>query len=288
VPNATTGVNLAARSLDLGPDDEVLAPDLEYGACDLASEWVCRRTGARYIRAPIPLPLLDPSAVTDRLFAAASEHTCVLYVSHVTSSTGLVLPVEEIVTRARAPGLVTVVDGAHAPAQVPLDLDAARRRLLLRQCSQMARSAQGHGLPPRTPGAPGARRRGHRQLGLRGRATFSQRIERQGTRDPAAWLAVPEAIRFQAERDWDEVRDRCQRLAHEARRELCALLGTEPIAPDTIVAQMATVRPPHTADSLSDRPFAHHRVEIPVDGKERDLLRLSVAASTTRKEIDRC
>src|SRR6478736_4625207 len=111
VENATTGVNLAARSLDLGPDDEVLSTDLEYGACDLAWEWVCRRAGARYVRAPIPLPLSDPSEVVDALFAAATERTRVLFVSHVASGTGLVLPVDEIVARARDRGLVTVIDG---------------------------------------------------------------------------------------------------------------------------------------------------------------------------------
>src|SRR5581483_2156218 len=124
VQNATVGVNLAARSLDLRPADEILTTDLEYGACDLAWEWLCRRTGARYVRAPIPLPLPDPETLVESLFAAASERTRVLYVSHVTSATALVLPVEEIVARARELGLVTIVDGAHAPAQVPVDLDS--------------------------------------------------------------------------------------------------------------------------------------------------------------------
>ena len=124
VQNATTGVNLAARSLPLGPDDEVLATDLEYGACDLAWEWACRRAGARYVRAPIPLPLREPSEVVAALVAHASKRTRAVYVSHVTSTTGLVLPLEAIVMRARALDLVTIVDGAHAPGQVPLDLAA--------------------------------------------------------------------------------------------------------------------------------------------------------------------
>jgi isopenicillin-N epimerase len=117
--------------------------------------------------------------------------------------------------------------------------------------------------------------------------TFSERIEEQGTRDPAAWFAVPEAIRFQVERDWDDVRDRCRRLVREARDELCDLLGTEPLAPETMVAQMSTVRLPHPAAGLSVRLFTRDRVEIPVGGRENDLLRLSVAAYTTRDDIDR-
>jgi isopenicillin-N epimerase len=117
--------------------------------------------------------------------------------------------------------------------------------------------------------------------------TFSQRIEKQGTRDPAAWLTVPDAIRFQAERDWDAVRDRSRRLARDARRELCELLRTEPLAPDSMVAQMATVRLSRPSPELSQRLFTRHRVEIPVGGPDKALLRLSVAGYTTRDEIDR-
>jgi isopenicillin-N epimerase len=117
--------------------------------------------------------------------------------------------------------------------------------------------------------------------------TFSQRIEKQGTRDPAAWLTVPDAIRFPTERDWDAVRDRSRSLARDARRDLCDLLGTEPLAPDSMVAQMATVRLPRPSPELSQRLFARDRVEIPVGGPEKDVLRLSVAGYTTRDEIDR-
>ena len=119
------------------------------------------------------------------------------------------------------------------------------------------------------------------------RVPRSRSGSRQGTRDPAAWLSVPDAIRFQAERDWDDVRDRCRRLARAARRDLCELLGTEPLAPDAMVAQMASIRLTRPAGDLSERLFARHRVEIPVDGEKDDILRLSVAAYTTRGEIDR-
>jgi selenocysteine lyase/cysteine desulfurase len=97
---------------------------------------------------------------------------------------------------------------------------------------------------------------------------------------------VPDAIRFQAERDWDAVRDRCRELARVARRELCDLLRTEPLAPESMIAQMAGVRLPRPAPDLSERLFTRHRVEIPVGGPEKDLLRLSVGAYTTREEID--
>jgi isopenicillin-N epimerase len=286
--NATTGVNLAARALGLGPGDEVLGTDLEYGACDLAWDWVCRRAGARYVQAPIPLPLRDASEVTAALFAHVSQRTRAVYVSHVTSTTGLVLPLDEIVARARALGFTTVVDGAHAPAHVPVDLGSLGADFYAANAHKWLGAPKGAGFLHAQPEHQDRVDAAIVSWGYEEGSSFSERIEKQGTRDPAAWLAVPDAIRFQAERDWAAVRERSRSLSHEARRELCDLLGTEPLAPDSMVAQMAAVRLPRPAPDLSERLFARHRVEIPVGGANQDLLRLSVAAYTTRGELDRC
>jgi isopenicillin-N epimerase len=287
VPNATTGVNLAARALGLGPGDEVLTTDLEYGACDLAWDWVCRRAEARYVRAPIPLPLRDVNEVVDALFAYAGERTRAVYASHVTSRTGLVLPIEEIVGRARALDLVTVVDGAHAPAHVPVDLAALGADFYAANAHKWLGAPKGAAFLHVRPEHQDRVDAAIVSWGYEAESSFAERIEKQGTRDSAAWLAVPDAIRFQAERDWNAVADRSRSLARESRRELCDLLGTEPLAPDSMVAQMATVRLPRPAPGLSERLFTGHRIEIPVGGADDDLLRLSVAAYTTRDEIDR-
>ena len=287
VTNATTAVNLAARALDLRPGDEVLATDLEYGACDLAWEWLCRRTGAHYVRAAIPLPLAAPHDVTDALFAAATDRTRVVSVSHVTSGTALVLPVAEIVGRARELGLTTIVDGAHAPGHVPLALDTLGADFYAGNCHKWLMSPKGAGFLH-------ARREWQERVdaaivswGYVDGKTFSERIELQGTRDVAAWLAVPDAIRFQEEREWDAVRARCHTLACEARRTLCARLGTEPLAPDAMLGQMAAVTLPRPSPTLSDRLFRNHRIEIPTTGPADDRLRLSVAAYTSGAEVER-
>jgi isopenicillin-N epimerase len=246
VQNATTGVNLAARALGLGPGDEVLATNLEYGACDLAWDWVCRRAEARYVRAPIPLPLRDPSEVADAGFAHASGRTRVVYVSHVTSTTGLVLPLQEIVARARALGFATVVDGAHAPAQVPVDLASLGADFYAANAHKWLGAPKGGAFLHAQPEHQDRVEAAIVSWGYEEGSSFSERIEKQGTRDPAAWLTVPDAIRFQTEHDWDAVSERSRGLAREARRELCDLLGTEPLAPDSMVAQMATVRLPRS------------------------------------------
>jgi len=287
VTNATTGVNLAARSLDLRPDDEILATDLEYGACDLAWEWLAGRTGARYVRAPIPLPLDTPSTLVEALFAHATERTRVLYVSHVTSSTALVMPLAAIVARARELGLTTIVDGAHAPAHVPLDLEALGADFYAGNAHKWLLAPKGAGFLHVRPERQERVDAAIVSWGYEDGNSFQERIEKQGTRDPAAWLAVPDAIAYQRERDWDDVRARCRTLTREARAELCALLGTEPLAPAEMLAQMASVRLHRPDYDLRDRLFARHKVEIPVGGPAGDLLRISVAAYTTRDEIDR-
>ncbi|HEV7132231.1 MAG TPA: hypothetical protein VGN27_00700, partial [Gaiellaceae bacterium] len=115
---------------------------------------------------------------------------------------------------------------------------------------------------------------------------FVSRTEEQGTRDPAAYLAVPAAIEFQRDRAWDEVQARCRALTLDARARLCAHLGTEPIAPDDMLVQMATVRLPAPDPGLKRRLFDEHRIEIPVLRGD-DMIRVSVAAYTTPDEIDR-
>jgi isopenicillin-N epimerase len=286
VQNAGTGVNIAAGSIDLQPGDEVLATGLEYGACDFAWESICRAAGARYVRAEMPFPVGD---VADLLFAQKTERTRVVYASHITSETGIRLPIEEIVARGRAEGLITVVDGAHAPAHVPLDLTELGADFYAGNCHKWLCGPKGSGFlhvrPEHQARVDGAIVSwGHREP-----ATFISRTEEQGTRDESAYLSVPAAIAFQAERDWDAVRIRCVELCRAARRDLCAVLGTEPIAPEEMVLQMASVRIPDDVDGakLGRTLWEEHRIEIPLMRPQLDLLRISVAAYTTREDVDR-
>jgi isopenicillin-N epimerase len=274
VPNATTGVNIAARTLELRPGDEVLATDLEYGACDLTWEHVCERAGARYVRAPL-----------ERLFEAQTERTRAVFLSHITSETALLLPVEELLARARSEGLATIVDGAHAVAQVDLDLVALGADFYSGNCHKWLCAPKGAGFLYVRPEWQERANAPIVSWGYAEPATFISRTQWQGTRDPAAYLAVPDAIAFIREHD---ERERCVALAREARRELCDLFGTEPLAPEDSILQMASVRLPRADPTLSQRLFDEHRIEIPTMGPRRDdLLRISVALYTDRGDVDR-
>ncbi len=266
VQNATTGVNVAARALDLRPDDEVLSTDLEYGACVLAWQRLCR-----FVQVPY-----------DELFEHVTERTKAVFVSHITSETGLLLPVEDIVRRARALGLATVVDGAHAPGQVDLALDELGADFYSGNCHKWMCAPKGAGFLHVRPEWQERVDGPIVSWGYEEPATFISRTERQGTRDSAAYLSVPDAIAFQREHD---VRERCVALAREARRDLCALLRTKPLAPEDMVLQMATVRLPEPDPDLQRRLFDEHRIEIPVT-RDGTLMRISIAPYNDRADVD--
>jgi isopenicillin-N epimerase len=267
VPNATTGVNVAARALRLQPGDEVLSTNLEYGACVLTWQRRCS-----FVQVPY-----------DELLEHVTERTRAVFVSHITSETALLLPVEEIAREARRRGLVTVVDGAHAVAQVDLDLDALGADFYAGNCHKWLCAPKGAGFLHVRPEWQERVDGPIVSLGYEEPATFLSRTERQGTRDPAAYLSVPTAIEFTRTHD---DRARCVALAREARRELCALLGTEPIAPESMVLQMASVRLPRPDTGLSQRLFDAHRIEVPVSS-DGELLRISIAAYNDHGDVGR-
>ncbi|HET8707129.1 MAG TPA: aminotransferase class V-fold PLP-dependent enzyme, partial [Pseudomonadales bacterium] len=123
VTNATTGLNIVARSLALGPGDEVLATDHEYGALDRTWKFLAQKQGFKYINHPIPLPVSTPDAFIETFWAGVTPQTRVIFLSHITSPTALIFPIQEICRRAHNEGIITVIDGAHAPGQIPLSLD---------------------------------------------------------------------------------------------------------------------------------------------------------------------
>jgi isopenicillin-N epimerase len=267
VQNATTGVNMAARALGLEPGDEVLSTTLEYGACVLTWQRMCT-----FLQADV-----------DELFEHVTERTKAVFVSHITSETALLLPVEEIVACARSLGLATIVDGAHAVAQVDLDLDALGADFYAGNCHKWLCAPKGAGFLHVRPEWQDRVDGAITSWGYEEPATFISRTERQGTRDSSAYLTVPAAIAFVREHD---ERERCVALAREARRELCVLLGTEPIAPEEMVLQMASVRLPEADTDLNRRLFDDHRIEIPVSD-DGTLLRLSIAPYNDRADVDR-
>lgn len=283
VPNATAGVNAVARSLDLGPEDEVLLTNHEYGAVGYLWEYVCGRTGATLVRRDVePGP-----ALVDELWDAVTQQTRIVSVSHVTSATALRFPVEEICRRAREDGILALVDGAHAPGQVDVDLETLGADFYAGNCHKWMCSPKGAGFlwvrPEHQP------RLAPLVVGWSEREeSFAARHRWQGTNDPAAYLAVPAAIDFLAEHGWAAVRSRCHAIAAETRRRF-ADLGLAPLAPDeSWLGQMVAAELPECdTDELKRWLYDDHRIEIPVQRWEgRPLIRASFQGYNDESDLE--
>jgi len=283
VPNATAGVNMIARSLELRPGDEIVATTHEYGGNALLWRYVCERAGARYIEVPT-----WPATAVEDLLGAVTTRTRALFLSHITSPTALLFPVEEICTRARDAGVLTIVDGAHAPGQVALDLERIGADFYAGNCHKWLCSPKGAGFLHARPEV---------QPLLEPLAVSWDWVEEEwadrhrwaGTRDPSPHLAVSAAIDFQAEHDWDGVRVRCHELAVRARRELAELFGTEPYAADEHeFAQMVAVRlPPCDPYALGTRLFGERRIEIYCQPwREEPALRVSFQGYNDESDLE--
>lgn len=300
VPNATYAVNAVARSLPLEAGDEVLTTDHEYGACEATWTFACRRAGATVRRVTIPLPF-DAASFPARVLDAIGPRTRVLFLSHVTSTTALILPLAELVRRARERGVLVVVDGAHAPGQLPLDVDALGADFYTGNCHKWMCAPKGaaflHARPERHAllDAPVvswgycAEIEGHTGFdAYTGATTLERRLQWQGTRDLSAFLAVPAALAFLRAHRWDEVRARCHALAIEAMHRWCARVGEAPAARDDDFGQMVILPvPPCSPEALKDWLFDARRIEIPVTTHQgRVYVRLSVQGYNEPAEID--
>jgi isopenicillin-N epimerase len=289
--NATSGLNAVARSLRLQPGDEVLATDHEYEAMDLLWEHVCREAAARYVRQPLPDPVDDRDDLVDALWSAVTPATRVIFCSHITSKTAIRLPVAEICRRARAAGIMTVVDGAHGPGQIRLRLDELGADVYAASCHKWLCAPRGSGFLHV--------RREHQDTmlsplishGSEPGSTFLERNRWQGTRDPSALLALPAAIDFQETHDWDAVRRRCHELARTARMAVSELFHLEPFTPDSdewFVQMVAARLPACDSQAMRQRLLVEHGVDAPIrPWRDGSLVRISVQAYNGSDDLER-
>jgi isopenicillin-N epimerase len=297
VPNATHGVNIAARSLALGPGDEVLATDHEYGACDYTWRFICKKTGAAYRQQPIPVPVSSHEEIVEQFWQGVTPRTRVIFMSHLTSPTALKLPVEAVCRRAREAGILTIIDGAHAPGQIPLDIEAIGADFYSGNLHKWLNSPKGAGFlfarkEVQNLVEPLVVSWGY--LGdemFSGESKFIDYLNWTGTRDPAAALSVPEAIRFAKDHDWDAVRSRCHELLCHTLTKIGELTGLPALSPldSGFFVQMASVPlpPVFNLQDLKVRLYDNYRIEVPLyQWHEHQLLRISVQGYNTPEDLD--
>ena len=297
VPNATFALNIVARSLNLQGDDEILTTDREYGACDNIWHFLGRKKGFAYVRQPVPVPVVSATAVADQFWQGVTPRTKVIFLSHITSSTALTFPVAEICRRARAAGILTVIDGAHAPGQIPLDMAAIDADFYFGNAHKWLCSPKGAAflyarrdkqplLEPLVVGWGW----GENRPWTYG-STFLDDQQWLGTNDLSAYLAVPSAIAFQAEHDWTAVRQQCHLLLQDTMQRIGALTNLPPIYPDNagFYHQMASIPLPPLRDvkALKTCLYQEHHIEVPlVEWNGRVFIRVSIQGYNTPADTD--
>ena len=294
VTNPSYAVNTVAASLDLGPGDEVLATDIEYGACDRAWDFHCKEKGAVYRRQHIRLPVTDKETFLEDLFAGVNERTRVLFISHITSATALRLPVEEACVRAKALGLITFIDGAHAPAHIPLDLSALQADFYTGACHKWMMAPKGCSfLFARKEVQPFLKPLvvswGYKAAAP-SHSMFLDHQQMNGTRDFSAFLTVPDCIAFMRAHDWEAVSARCRSMVRENAPRFYELMETQPISPisEEWLGQMVSI--PIKTDMpelLQRRLFNDYKIEVPVMRQGSDVyLRYSINAFNAQEDLD--
>jgi len=296
VDNASTGVNTVLRSLDLRAEDELLVTNHEYGASRNALDFVARRSGAAVRVVDVELPIASAADVVEAIVEAVDDSTRLLLVDHVTSQTGIVMPLQRIVDAMNARGIPTLVDGAHAPGMIDLDLQALGATYYTGNfhkwvCAPkgaaflyVERAAQkkirplvishGAGVPLENPAD-----------------RFQAEFWWQGTRDPSAYFSVGAAIAFVSslvDGGWDGVRRRMRELVRQGRRVVADAIGAPAICPDEMLGALAaipipdsTCEPPTSPlyrDPLQDALLIEHQIEVPIIGWPtwpKRLLRIS-------------
>lgn len=297
VSNATAGVNTVLRSLEFKPGDEILIAEHGYNACNNAARYVAGKSGANVVVAPFPFPIASANDVVEAILAKVTPgKTKLLLIDHITSPTGIVLPLEKIVQAMNERGVDTLVDGAHAPGMVPLDLNALGAAYYTGNCHKWLCAPKGAAFlyvrkdkQQASDDEPLIRplsisHGANAKIGKYKR--FRLEFDWTGTADPTPWLSIPAAIEFLTglfPNGLAGVREHNRAMALAARESLRETLGTVLPIPDDMIGSLATLVLPASKqsekapeallgiDPLQDRLFAKHGIEVPIIAMEPAL-----------------
>ena len=294
VTNPSFAINMIAKSFPLNAGDEILATDIEYGACDRTWDYYCKKKGATYRRQKINLPIINKEQFIEDFFKGCNENTKAVFISHITSATGLILPAAEICAIAKEKGLITIVDGAHAPAHIPLDLSKIQADFYTGACHKWMMAPKGCSFLYAAKSAqpicdPMIVSWGY-QAAKPSHSNFLDYHQMIGTRDFSAFLTVATCIEFMEQHEWKAVGQICHQMVLDHAPRFFTLLNSKPICPlnSEWIGQMISI-PIQTPDpeKLQRTLFLDYKIEVPIMRQGNDVyLRYSINAFNTVENLD--
>ncbi|HSU65569.1 MAG TPA: aminotransferase class V-fold PLP-dependent enzyme [Tepidisphaeraceae bacterium] len=272
VTNATEGINAVLRSMKLRTGDELLTTTHVYNAVRQSMKYTAALAGATYREIDVPLPVRSAEEIAERVLGGVSDRTRLLVVDHISSPTALVFPVERISAECARRGVDVLVDGAHAPGMVPLQVPLVGSAYYAGNLHKWASAPKGSGF---------LWVRKDRQADVHPLVIshhlgegFAREFEWQGTRDISGWLAIPRGLQFMAGLGWDAVMSHNHQMATWVQQTLCERWGVDPISPldGSMLGSMATVRLPESlarldeaaVRTLQQQLYTEHRIEVPI------------------------
>ncbi|WP_412465069.1 aminotransferase class V-fold PLP-dependent enzyme [Flavobacterium mekongense] len=294
VPNPTVAINTVMRSLSLQPGDEILATNHEYGAMDRTWHFYCKKSGAKYVRQPITLPVVSKEQIIAEFWKGYTNKTKVIFLNHISSSTALIFPVKEICDKAQELGLITIVDGAHVPGHIDLNLTDLNPDFYTGTLHKWMLAPKGSSFlyvkkEFQDNIDPLVVSWGYESLAP-SESRFLDYHEYQGTNDHSAFLCTPTVINFLKENDWKAKSKVCKQLVLNNYQRFCDLLQTQPIAPvaEEFLGQMASI-PIKTSKpaELKDLLYEKYNIQIPVMPlNDKVYLRYSINAYNTQEDLE--
>jgi isopenicillin-N epimerase len=298
IPNATYGVNIVARSIHLNPGDEILGTNHEYGACQKTFEYVCRSTNAHYRIQPISVPANSVENIVDDLWRGVTKKTKLMFISHISSPTAIHLPIAEICRRAREAGILTLIDGAHAPGQINVDLSDIDADYYTGNCHKWMLGPKGSGFLYTKPEWQDMIEPLVVSWGWQADPEFStgsqylDHLQWMGTDDPSPFLAVPAAIEFMKLNNWPEIQRRCQQLLFSAVHQLEQHYSTANLSKigAQFNQQMAAIELPEHLQMETVKTTLYEKYNIEVycyQWEGKNIIRVSIQAYNTVEDIEK-
>ena len=291
MPNPSTALNTIIKSLDINPGDEILSSNHEYETLDRTWKYISKKTGSKYIQVPISLPLKSENDFIESFLKQITSKTKIIFLSQITSSTGLIFPIEKICQIAKEKNILSIIDGAHVPGHINLDIKKLNPDVYTGACHKWMCSPKGTAFlyvnkkiqdivePLVISWGFDSDMPSHSQ--------FLDYLQWQGTDDVSSYLTIHDTIDFLKKNNWKNVSKKCKKLNIWARNEINKLLKIEPISDDRFLGQMSSI-PIKSNNILEDQIefYSKYKIQIPFfKWHDKEFFRISIQAYNTKEDI---